>query len=110
MQTNDNIIDVFISSIYQDIIRRTKKEYDMYSLSETTNLPLFCCEKLFIVYAPNSPVFNNQIFNTVIKRLFFCKDFTQRLSIIFDICDSKHKKNSFSNRNNNKLSTYIFYI
>ena len=54
-------------------MRRTKKEYDMYSLSETTNLPLFCCEKLFIVYAPNSLVFNNQIFNTVIRRLFSVK-------------------------------------
>lgn len=92
MQTNDNIIDAFISSICQDIIRRTKKEYDIYSLSETTNLPLFCCEKLFLSFAPNSLVFNNQIFNTVIKKLFFCRDFSQRLSLIFDICDSKHKK------------------
>ena len=92
MQRTDDILSLFLSCIYNNVVKRTKKHIDMFALNEITNLPLIFCEKLCWSVSPVNGVLSSHLFKTVIKKLFFCNEFSTRLSFITEICDFKHKK------------------
>ena len=92
MQRTDDIHNLFLSCIYNNVVKRTKKHIDMFALNEITNLPLIFCEKLCWSVSPVNGVLSSHLFKTVIKKLLFCNEFSTRLSFITEICDFKHKK------------------
>lgn len=92
MQRKEDILSLFLSCIYNNVVKRTKKHIDMFALNEITNLPLIFCEKLCLCVSPVNGVLSIHLFKTVIRKLFFCNEFSTRFSFITDICDFKHKK------------------
>ena len=92
MKQKGNIISLFLSCIYNDIIKRTKKQFNYYTLNEVTNLPLIFCEKSCLYISPITGELNVHNFTILIKKLFYNSDFNSRLSFLLHIIDFSHKK------------------
>ena len=92
MKQKGNIISLFLSCIYNDIIKRTKKTFTYYTLNEVTNLPLIFCEKSCLYISPITGELNVHNFTILIKKLFYNSDFNSRLSFLLHIIDFSHKK------------------
>ena len=67
MKQKGNIISLFLSCIYNDIIKRTKKTFTYSTLNEVTNLPLIFCEKSCLYISPITGELNVHNFTILIK-------------------------------------------
>lgn len=91
MISNENILSIFLTCIYSDFQKRSQKPFDLFSLNIMTNLPLIICEKICISYSPLSNKLDLNTFITIIKKLFFCYHFEDKLTLLTNIVDYKHR-------------------
>ena len=83
------LLSTFLSLLFTDIAKRTCKPFDMFTLTEISDLPLIVCEKICAVLTSTS-IIDEQAFISGMKKLFFSKSST-RLIFLCQICDFTHK-------------------
>ena len=89
---HNEIINKFLSMIYQDIQKRSSKPFDFLTFNELTDLPLILCEKVINTVAPNGVV-NENVFIETCRILFFSNSelYLKRIELFCDICDFKKR-------------------
>ena len=89
-----NLLSLFLSYIFNDISKRSAKPFDMFTLTELTDLPLIVCEKICQYISPLNGILNQTQFISCMHDLFFCNDKDNsynRLMLVSKICDFKKK-------------------
>ena len=90
----DNILSSLLSYVYNDLYKRSHKQFDMFTLNELTDLPLILCEKICNVVSLNGTLSLSQFISTM-EVMFFSNDDEKnkrRLNFISKILDAKKKK------------------
>ena len=96
--TNNNeatdVLSSFLTYIFNDISKRANKPFDMFTLTELTDLPLILCEKICYLLSPQNGILSLSQFMECMYNLFFCKSDdknSRRLLFICKLCDFKKK-------------------